>query len=143
MKRVLSITLALGAVLACSGPALAQQPLDYTVTVKAEVVKGSPGDHFLTFDTPVAIPDAILPAGTYIFNVLESSVVRVRSADRSQQIAMFFASPIRRADVDDSYVVTAVSTADPSHRRITRWFLPNRSLGLEFVYPPAESAGER
>ena len=143
MKRILSIILAGGAVLAFSANALAQQPMDYTVTVKAELVKGTPGDHFLTFDTPVAIPSAILPAGTYIFSVLESSIVRVRSADRSQQLAMFFTTPTSRDEIDDSYVVTLISTADSSHRRLTKWYLPNRSLGLEFVYPSAETAGAR
>jgi hypothetical protein len=143
MKRILSVVFGIGAVMAISATAFAQQPLEYKVTVKAEVVKGSPGDHFLTFDEPVAIPNATLPAGTYIFSVMGSSVVQVSTADRSQQLAMFFTAPSRRIDLSDSYEVTLIATRDRSPRRVTQWFLPYQPVGLEFLYPPAEGVAGR
>src|SRR5262245_23275064 len=98
MKRILIMMLATATVAVFATNAFAQQPLEYNVVVKVEVVKGSPGDHFLTFNTPVTIPDGTLAPGTYIFSILGSSAIQVRTADRSEPLAMFFTTPIRRAE---------------------------------------------
>ena len=74
--------------------AAAQQPFEYKVNVMGEAVKGSAGDHFLTFSGPFQIPEVTLPAGTYVFTVVAPSVVRVSSPDRSQQ----YATVLHRAD---------------------------------------------
>ena len=142
MKRVVTVSVAIAAVAVFAATAVAQ-PVEYKVTVTGEIVKGSPSEHFLTFDTPVAIPDATLPAGTYIFQMLASSVVQVSSADRSQQWAMFFTAPVRRPDPGDQYEVTLLQTGDKSPRRITKWFLPNQRLGFEFLYSNDEVRGAR
>lgn len=139
MKRIATIMLALASLAVFSATAFAQDPVEYKVTVKGDVVKGSPGDHFLTFKGPVAIPDATLPAGTYIFTVVGSSAVRVSNADRTP-LAMFFTSPILRVDPSDSYEVTLVPTESGATRRIAKWFLPNQSKGFEFLYEEASGA---
>jgi len=143
MKRVATVSVAIAALAVFATTAVAQQPVEYKVMVTGEIAKGSPSEHFLTFNTPVAIPDATLPAGTYIFRMLESSVVQVSSADRSQQLAMFFTAPVQRPDAGEQYEVTLLQTGDRSPRRITKWFLPNRSLGFEFLYGNDAVRGER
>ena len=122
--------------------AAAQQPLEYKVTVMGEAVKGSASDHFLTFSSPFQIPEVTLPAGTYVFTVVAPSVVRVSSPDRSQQYAMFFTAPARQEPADQYEMVFArTDAAVPA--RIAKWFLPNQTLGFEFLYSKAEAAGER
>jgi hypothetical protein len=143
MKRVATVIFVLATLGVFATTAVAQEPVDYKVTVRGDVVKGSPGDHFLTFDTPVSVPNATLAAGTYIFTMEGSSIVRVRTADRTQQLAMFFTAPVTRLDPTSVYEVSLVRAADASPRRITTLFLPNMSHGVEFIYTSDEARGER
>jgi hypothetical protein len=138
MRRVSTVVLALATVMVFAATAAAQQPLEYTVEVKGEVVKGSPGDHFVTFSGPVHIPDVTLPAGTYVFSFVAPSVVQVSSADRTERYAMFFTAAIQRAEVTDAYEMVIVPTIATAPGRITKWFLPNQERGYEFLYPAAE-----
>jgi hypothetical protein len=141
MKKVATVVLALVAVVFLSAPAVAQQPVQYDVTVKAEIVKGSPNDHFVTFSGPVQIPDVTLPAGTYVFTVFGPSVVQVTSPDRALQYAMFFTAPVERFEATENYEIKIVPTNESAPGRITKWFLPNQTRGFEFLYP--EASGDR
>jgi hypothetical protein len=131
--------LALAVLAVFATAAAAQQPVEYKVTVTADAAKGSPNDHFVTFSGPVHIPDVTLPAGTYVFSIVAPSVVQVTNTDRSQFYAMFFTAPVQRADADDQYDMRFASN-ELAPNRITRWFLPNREVGFEFLYP-AEVSG--
>jgi hypothetical protein len=142
MKRVVTVVFAHAIAMAISAAAVAQQ-VEYKVTVKGEVVTGSPNDHFVTFSGPVQIPDVTLAAGTYVFSFVAPSIVQVTSTDRSQQYAMFFTAPVQRADATDHYEMTIVPTIATAPGRIANWFLPNQTRGFEFLYPPAEAAGAR
>jgi hypothetical protein len=140
MRKLATMILALAVLAVFAIPAAAQQPVEYKVTVTADVVKGSPNDHFVTFSGPVHIPEVTLPAGTYIFSIVAPSVVQVSSADRSKYYAMFFTSPVHRADATEEYDMRfAANELAPD--RITQWFLPNRTTGLEFLYPAGEVSG--
>jgi hypothetical protein len=141
MKKVATVMLAVVALVAFAAAASAQQPVEYTVTVKAEPVRGAPSDHYLTFSAPVGIPDVTLPAGTYIFSLLNSSIVQVSNVDRTEYYAMFFTSPVQRGEPADAVEMTFFRTAEAAPLRIDKWFLPNQSLGFEFLYPPAELRG--
>lgn len=143
MRKVATSVFAVVALVVFVAGASAQQPIEYTVTVKAERVKGSPGDHYLTFSAPVHIPDVTLPAGTYIFSLLGSSVVQVTNVDRSEHYAMFFTSPAWRADPTDGVEMTFVRTRETAPLRVDTWFLPNQTLGFEFLYPMTELRGDR
>lgn len=135
MKSVGIALLACAALVASSATAAAQpEPLEYRVTVKGEPVKGSPGDHFLTFNAPVSIPGVTLPAGTYVFSEFGPSLVQVRSADRTQVYALFFTAPLATAEPADDHNLTLARVRDTAPLRITRWFLPNRVMGHEFLY---------
>jgi hypothetical protein len=142
MNKVVTIVFAMALALAVSTPAAAQQ-VDVNVLVTAEVVKGSPGDHFVTFNAPVGIPDVTLPAGTYVFSFVAPSVVQVSSADRRHRYAMFFTSPIERAAATDQYDMTVVPTSATAPGRIATWFLPNQTRGVEFLYRAAEGDTSR
>ena len=139
MKRLATMILALAVLAVFATAAAAQQPVEYKVTVTADAVKGAPNDHFVTFSGPVHIPDVTLPAGTYVFSIVAPSVVQVTNTDRSQFYAMFFTAPVQRADADDQYDMRFASN-ELAPNRITRWFLPNREVGFEFLYP-AEVSG--
>jgi hypothetical protein len=143
MKRVATVVSALAIALAVAANAAAQQPVEYNVTVKADVVKGSPNDHFVTFDAPVQIPDVTLPAGTYVFSVVAPSVLQVSSADRTMKYALFFTAPIMRAEAGEEYEWTIAPTNPTAPGRVTKWFLPNQARGFEFLYPAEAARGDR
>ena len=123
--------------------AAAQQPIEYNVTVMGEAVKGSASDHFLTFSAPFQVPEVTLPAGTYVFTFVAPSIVRVSSPDRSQQYAMFFTAPAAQQEPGDQYEMVFARTNATAPVRIAKWFLPNKTTGVEFLYPRVEAAGER
>jgi hypothetical protein len=121
--------------------ASAQQPLDYRVTVAADIAKGSSDDHFVTFSGPVHVPDVTLPAGTYVFRLLPSSVIQVRSTDGTETYGMFFTRPASRLEPTDDYDVRLKLRRQTAPPRVSQIFLPGRSLGFEFVYD--EARGDR
>ena len=141
MKRAIIVSVAAFALTAAS--VHAQQPLEYKVVVQAEIAKGAPGDHFLTFSAPVQIPEVSLPAGTYVFTIVAPSIVRVSSADRTQHYAMLHTLPVQRAVAGDDYEMVFARTDDAAPARIAKWFVPNQFTGFEFVYPKADVAGAR
>ncbi len=117
MRRVATAIVALTFGFAVA--AAAQEPLEYKVTVKGEIIKGSSNDHFVTFSGPVQIPD-----------------------DRGQ-VGLFFTAPVQRLQASADYEMTLVPTGEKSPRRIAKWFVPNQTLGFEFLYPKDETVGER
>lgn len=135
---IVGVLIAFGAV-----SAAAQQPVEYNVTVTGDVAKGSANDHFLTFSGPFQIPEVTLPAGSYVFTVVEGSIVRVSSPDRSQMYAMFFTSPVAQQEPGDQYEMVFARPNASAPVRIAKWFLPNKTGGFEFLYPKVEAAGER
>jgi hypothetical protein len=140
MRKLATMILALAVLAVFAIPAAAQQPVEYKVTVTADVVKGSANDHFVTFSGPVHIPEVTLPAGTYIFSIVAPSLVQVTNTDRTQYYAMFFTAPVRRAEADDKYEMRFAAN-ELAPNRITQWFLPNRTTGFEFLYPAGEVSG--
>ena len=97
----------------------------------------------LTFSAPFQVPDVKLPAGTYVFSFVAPSIVRVTSPDRSQQYAMLFTPPAAQQEPGDQYEMVFARTNAAAPVRIAKWFLPNKTAGVEFLYPRVEAAGER
>jgi hypothetical protein len=94
----------------------------------------SPGEHVLSFSTPVEIPGARLPAGPYIFRLVGERLVQVQSVTRSKVYATFFTIPsYGTGDESRERIKFAVRGAD-SLPRIVAWYLP-WSTGHEFLYP--------
>ena len=141
MKRLITVALTAATLTCFAAAAAAQQPLEYKVTVTAEVVKGSPSDHFMTFSGPVHLPNVTLGAGTYVFRLLGSSVIQVTNVEGSEHYAMFFTTPIQRPEANDDYEVVAAVRAYQAAPRIEKIFLPNKLQGFEVMY--AETRGDR
>lgn len=144
MKNTLIVTLTLVFLGVFCTTVSAQEPFEYRVNVYGGIVKGSSGDHFVTLSEPVQLPDSTLRAGTYIFKVLEPSLVRVTSTDRSTVYATFFTAPVTRSiEVNDenSYAVTLLRRAG-GVPLVTKMFLGAGSLGFEPIYSE-QTRGER
>jgi hypothetical protein len=96
----------------------------------------------VTFSEPVEIPGVgaqVLPAGTYMFKLLDSKsdrhIVQVFNKDGSHVYATILAVPNYRLKATDKTVMTFAERAAGSPQAIRAWFYPGDNFGQEFVYP--------
>jgi len=103
----------------------------------------------MTFSGPVEIPGVhlkgwgVLPAGTYVFKMLDSQsdrhIVQIFNADETQCYATILAIPNYRLRATDKTVVTFRERPVGQPEALRAWFYPGRNWGEEFVYPKAKA----
>jgi hypothetical protein len=103
----------------------------------------------MTFSGPVEIPGvhlkgwAVLPAGTYVFKILDSQsdrhIVQIFNKDETQVLATILAIPNYRLKVTGNTVVTFRERPAGEPEALRAWFYPGRNFGEEFVYPKAKA----
>ena len=96
----------------------------------------------VTFNQPVEIPGVgaqILPAGTYVFKLLDSPgnrhIVQVFNVDMDHVYATILTIPNYRLRSTDKTVMRFRERAAGQPQAIRAWFYPGRQWGDEFVYP--------
>jgi hypothetical protein len=96
----------------------------------------------VTFSGPVEIPGAgaqVLPAGTYVFRLLDSQsdrhIVQIFNKDESHLYATILAIPNYRLQATDKTVITFAEREAGEPQAIRAWFYPGDNSGQEFVYP--------
>ena len=93
----------------------------------------------MTFSAPVELPGVVLPAGTYLFKLLNSSsdrdIVQVFNKDENQIYATILAIPDYRLQPTGKTVITFEEQPKGSPEAIKAWFYPGSMSGVEFVYP--------
>jgi hypothetical protein len=103
----------------------------------------------ITFSGPVQIPAVhqpgfgVLPAGTYIFKVVESGsnrhIVQIFSKDELTVYATILAIPNLRMKATDKTVITFRERPAGRPEALRAWFYPGKAFGEEFVYPKAQA----
>jgi hypothetical protein len=103
----------------------------------------------VTFSAPVEIPPVyitgmrILPAGTYVFKLVESSsdrhIVQIYNKDQSKIYATVLAIPNYRLKPTNKTVITFNEGIRGNPEPIRAWFYPGAQWGEEFVYPKAKA----
>jgi hypothetical protein len=103
----------------------------------------------MTFSGPVEIPGVhlkgwgILPAGTYVFKIMDSQsdrhIVQIFSQDEKTVYATILAIPNYRLKATDKTVMTFRERPAGEPEAIRAWFYPGRNWGEEFVYPKARA----
>lgn len=96
----------------------------------------------VTFSAPVEIPGVgaqILPAGTYVFKLLDSQsdrhIVQIFNERRDHVFSTILAIPNFRLQATDKTVMTFKERAAGQPEAIRAWFYPGNRWGQEFVYP--------
>jgi hypothetical protein len=102
-----------------------------------------------TFSSPVEIPGVhlqgwgVLPAGTYVFKLVNSSsdrhIVQIFNKDETQVYATILAIPNYRLKSTDKTVITFNEGVKGSPEALRAWFYPGANWGEEFVYPKAKA----
>src|SRR5947207_8214146 len=103
----------------------------------------------ITFSGPVEIPGVhlagwgVLPAGTYVFKIMDSQsdrhIVQIFSKDEKTVYATILAIPNYRLQATDKTVVTFRERPAGQPEALRAWFYPGRNWGEEFVYPKAKA----
>ena len=103
----------------------------------------------MTFSGPVEIPGVhlrgwgVLPAGTYVFKILDSQsdrhIVQIFNKDETTVYATILAIPNYRLRATDKTVVTFRERPAGQPEALRAWFYPGRNWGEEFVYPKAKA----
>jgi hypothetical protein len=101
----------------------------------------------VTFSGPVEIPGVhlkgwgVLPAGTYVFKIMDSQsdrhIVQIFSKDELTVYATVLAIPNYRLKSTDKTVMTFRERPAGEPEALRAWFYPGRNWGEEFVYPKA------
>src|SRR3984957_13264180 len=103
----------------------------------------------VTFSGPVEIPGvhlvgwSVLPAGTYVFKILNSDsdrhIVQIFSKDEKTIYATILAIPNYRLKATDKTVITFRERPAGEPEALRAWFYPGKNWGDEFVYPKARA----
>jgi len=100
----------------------------------------------VTFNQPVEIPGVgaqVLPAGTYVFKLLDSQVdrniVQIFNERQDHIFSTILAIPNYRLRATSKTVMTFRERAAGQPEAIRAWFYPGNKWGQEFVYPKARA----
>jgi LPXTG-motif cell wall-anchored protein len=103
----------------------------------------------ITFSDPIEIPGVhlkgfgVLPAGTYVFRLLDSQsdrhIVQIWNKDETTQYATILAIPDYRLKPTDKTVITFDERPAGEPLALRAWFSPGSTTGDEFVYPKSRA----
>jgi LPXTG-motif cell wall-anchored protein len=96
----------------------------------------------VTFSAPFEVPGVgaqVLPAGTYVFKLLDSPsdrhIVQIFNEKQDHIFTTILAIPNYRMRATGKTVMTFKERAEGEPQAIRTWFYPGRRIGEEFVYP--------
>ena len=93
----------------------------------------------VTFNAPVEVPGKVLPAGTYVFRLLDSPsdrhIVQIYDADGKKLYATILAVPDYRLKPTDKPVLRFEERPSGQPEALEAFFYPGDNFGQQFVYP--------
>jgi len=97
----------------------------------------------VTFTEPVEIPGQVLPAGTYVFKLADSTadrdIVQIFNKDENHIYATILAIPDYRMEPTGRTVINFEERASNAPEAVKAWFYPGDNYGYQFVYPNARA----
>ena len=100
----------------------------------------------MTFDEPFEVPGVgaqTLPAGTYVFKLLDSAsdrhIVQIFNQAEDHVYTTILAIPDYRMRATGKTVMTFKERAEGQPEAIRSWFYPGKEWGDQFVYPKARA----
>jgi hypothetical protein len=97
----------------------------------------------VTVNQSIEVPGAVLPAGTYVFRLLESQsdrhVVQVFNEDKNHLYTSVIAIPNYRLEPTGNTVLTFYEVPAGQPQPVRAWFYPGDEYGQEFIYPASRN----
>jgi len=100
----------------------------------------------VTFSAPVEVPgvgEHFLPAGTYIFKLMDSpsnrNIVQIFNQDGTHLYTTILAIANYRLRATDETVMKFRERAEGQPQALRAWFYPGANWGQEFVYPKSRA----
>jgi hypothetical protein len=91
-----------------------------------------------TFNQPVQIPGQVLPAGTYLFEIVNDfnhEIVRISNADRTNVIALIQARPTSQKGFTGKAAIVLAEQGSSQPAAVVAWSYAGRSEAHQLVYP--------
>ena len=92
----------------------------------------------VTVNEPVQVPGKVLPAGTYVFKLLDSNdrtVVAIYNNNERHLIALIRGIPDYRPKTPSKSVLQFEQRPNGQPEALKSWFYPGDNSGVQFVYP--------
>jgi hypothetical protein len=93
----------------------------------------------ITINQPFEIPGVALPAGTYVFRLLDvggsRSVVQVLNAKETKSYAIVIGIPDYKLDTPEKTELSFYEAYQGVPIPLRAWFYPGFNYGVEFIYP--------
>jgi hypothetical protein len=100
----------------------------------------------VTFNNPVEVPgvgEHVLPAGTYVFRIVDSvsnrDIVQIFNEEETHVFTTILAIANYRLKPTSKTVLTFNERPAGTPEALKAWFYPGETFGQEFVYPKAQA----
>lgn len=98
---------------------------------------------YFTFSAPIALPGMTLPAGRYLFRIVDTTttrkVIQVLSDDGKKPFVMANTIPDQRRDAPKDATVAFYETPAGAPAAVKTWWYPGETIGYQFIYPRAQA----
>ncbi len=98
----------------------------------------------VTFSSAVELPGVVLPAGTYVFKLVDSisdrHIVQVLNEDETKVFTTILAIPNYQLEPREETIMRFEERPKNAAGALRAWFYPGDNFGQEFVYPKARAA---
>jgi hypothetical protein len=95
-------------------------------------------------NVPIEVPGKALPAGTYVFKMLDSpadrNIVQIFDKDEKHLLATVLTVPDYRLKPADKPLLQFEERPSGTPEALKAWFYPGENYGREFVYPHRRAA---
>ena len=91
----------------------------------------------VTVNEPIQVPRKLLPAGTYVFKLMDSNdltLVAIFNHDESHLITTVQGIPEVRMETPDKAILQLEERPSGQPQALKAWFHPGDNFGVEFVY---------
>jgi hypothetical protein len=98
---------------------------------------------YFTFSGPIALPGVTLPAGRYLFHIVDTTtsrkVIQVQSDDQKRSFAMMNTISDTRRDPPKDATVAFYEAARGTPAAVKSWWYPGETIGYQFIYPRTQA----
>jgi hypothetical protein len=119
--------------------------LGLSATLFASAAQAQPEDKrtYFTFSGSIALPGVTLPAGRYLFRIVDTTasrkVIQVLSEDQKKPFTMVNTISDQRRDPPKDATVVFYESPRGTPAAVKSWWYPGETIGYQFIYPRSQA----